>query len=305
MQGMPAIEVDRGSHVIHAAVLGTGKPMVALAGGPGFSGRAVWGIGFGVKDSVKTYLFDQLGTGKSRMKAPGSDLTPHLTLDETLADLEALRKASGAKKWVVLGQSWGAIVALNYAAKYPGNVEHLILTSVPGLDLDGFVLQENLAKRVPKAVQEKLNQFAARPGVSEEDAISKSVLGILPYYFHEPEIGQVLAKSAPAEMFSPKVFLGLQGYILTTERYRTNLARLKSTRFSVTMIQGHQDPCGAAMPYLLRERFFPRANVWMVGSCGHFPWIEQPLKFFDIIHTALKFRCPPIWRTKQNPTNRR
>lgn len=283
------VDVDRGGYVIHASVIGKGRPMVALAGGPGFSGNAVWGVGYGLKDSVKTYLFDQLGTGKSRTKGTGD----FISLERTVSDIEALRLRVGAKKWVVFGQSWGVIVALNYAARHPSAVDHLVLTSVPGLDLDGFVLQSNLSKIIPGSVQADL---------ARATTVEASVLGVLPFYFYEPSIGQEMAKSTPPRLFSVQPYLALQKHVLSTEKYRSTLALLKGKRFPVTMIQGHQDPCGAAMPALLRERYLPLAKIKMIDRCGHFPWLEQSLDFFHEMHDALQLPKPAYLREDEHRT---
>lgn len=287
------VVVDRGDYRIHAATLGEGRPMVAIAGGPGFSGQAVWGIGFGARLACKTYLFDQLGTGQSLMKDAAKPVEATIDLFRTVDDLEALRRATGHKKWIVFGQSWGVIVALVYAATHPGAVEHLVLASVPGLGSNGHVLGTNLSKAMPAEVVQRLVEMGADPSLSENEQTLRAVLTAVPYYFHDPEFGARLAAKAPAKMFSPTVFNALRRHILVTEAYRGALDRLKGTKLPVTMIQGHQDPCGAAMPYLLRDAWLPRAKVRMIDRVGHFSWIEDRESFFHVFHDALKLPVPP------------
>jgi pimeloyl-ACP methyl ester carboxylesterase len=52
------------------------------------------------------------------------------TTQETVADIEALRQAMGYEKLVLYGTSYGTKVALEYAERYPQNVEALVLDSV-------------------------------------------------------------------------------------------------------------------------------------------------------------------------------
>jgi pimeloyl-ACP methyl ester carboxylesterase len=52
------------------------------------------------------------------------------TTQESVADIEALRQAAGYEKLVLFGVSYGTKVALEYAERYPQNVEALVLDSV-------------------------------------------------------------------------------------------------------------------------------------------------------------------------------
>src|SRR6202035_1082460 len=52
------------------------------------------------------------------------------TTADTVADIEAIRKAGGYEKLVLYGTSYGTKVAERYAQEYPSNVEALVLDSV-------------------------------------------------------------------------------------------------------------------------------------------------------------------------------
>ncbi|MBL8059837.1 MAG: alpha/beta hydrolase [Chthonomonas sp.] len=285
-----SVSVDRGQYTIHAAAIGSGKPMIALPGGPGFSGRSVWGVGWGMREQVKTYLFDQLGTGKSQLKDTSGDVSGTISLDGTLEDIEALRKATGHKKWIVFGQSWGVIVALLYAAKYPSAVAHLVLTSVPGLGHDGTFLSDNL--RLPKSVEEELTKIELDESLSADEKTSRQVLTLIPYYFYRPEQGLNLANDAPADLFAPRVFGAFARYILNDKSYQAQLRKVAGHKYPVSMIQGRQDPCGAEMPFALRDKYVPRAKISLVAQSGHFAWMEQPDAFFYHFHSILGLTRP-------------
>jgi pimeloyl-ACP methyl ester carboxylesterase len=287
-----SMAVDRGDYVINADLVGVGRPVVAIPGGPGFSGRSVWAIGFGLRERCRTYLFDQLGTGKSRMKAGKGSLADAISLDRTIEDLEALRKRAGHTKWTVVGQSWGVIVALTYAAKHPNAIEHLVLTSIPGIGMDGDVLSQNLNRVIPQSVFDKLVEESAREDLTEEQKIESQVMSVMPYYFHGPGYAESLMKDMPPNLFSAPVFMALRRHILNPAAYGPSLPKLRETKFPVTMIQGHQDPCGSAMPYRLKEAYLPQAHVQLLGRCGHFGWIEDSVAFFYALHERLKLPLP-------------
>ena len=70
---------------------------------------------------MQIVYIDHRGQGRSA-RGPQSSYT----LDNNIEDLEALRQYLGLEKIVVLGMSYGGMVALAYAARYPQNVSHLI-----------------------------------------------------------------------------------------------------------------------------------------------------------------------------------
>jgi proline iminopeptidase len=68
--------------------------------------------------------FDQRGSGLSE-RPVNRDYAIATMID----DIEALRREFGTPKIAVMGHSFGAILALEYAAKYPINVSHVIIVA--------------------------------------------------------------------------------------------------------------------------------------------------------------------------------
>jgi pimeloyl-ACP methyl ester carboxylesterase len=130
--------------------------VVALAGGPG---QAAIPVASDLASTISPALagrdlvvFDQRGTGSSGplacsgLEGEGGIATigqafercahqigagrGSYTTQESVADIEALRQAMGYRKLVLFGVSYGTKVALEYAERYPQNVEALVLDSV-------------------------------------------------------------------------------------------------------------------------------------------------------------------------------
>jgi pimeloyl-ACP methyl ester carboxylesterase len=153
----------------------TASAVVALAGGPGQAAipastefASILGPALATRDLL---VFDQRGTGSSgRLTCPAfergivsiataaqacaNQLGPargFYRTSDSVDDIEALRVESGYQKLVLFGVSYGTKVALDYAAKYPANVEALVLDSVvtpEGSD----VLNVSTFKAMPRAL---------------------------------------------------------------------------------------------------------------------------------------------------------
>lgn len=71
---------------------------------------------------MQLVYFDHRGQGRSARGNPAT-----YTLDNNVEDMEALRQYLGLEKIVVIGASYGGMVALTYASRYPQSVSHLIV----------------------------------------------------------------------------------------------------------------------------------------------------------------------------------
>lgn len=100
----------------------TGMPVVHLHGGPG-SGASVAQRRLFDAARFRVILFDQRGAGRS---TPLGETRANTTAD-LVADIERLRRHLGIRRWLVAGGSWGASLALAYAAAEREAVAGLLL----------------------------------------------------------------------------------------------------------------------------------------------------------------------------------
>ena len=137
-----------------------GLPVVLLHGGPGGSCSPRHRELFDLSRCQLT-LFDQRGCGRS---LPRGALQANSS-DRLVADIEKLRQHLGIERWLVAGGSWGAGLALAYAAAHPSACLGLLLRGVflgrPS-DLDWFFQQarqllpdawDALARQAPQAAR--------------------------------------------------------------------------------------------------------------------------------------------------------
>ncbi len=75
-----------------------------------------------LSQKMQIVYFDHRGQGRSAR----GDVTKY-TLDENVEDMEALRQHLGLGPIVSIGTSYGGMVALAHAARYPDAVSHLVL----------------------------------------------------------------------------------------------------------------------------------------------------------------------------------
>lgn len=91
-------------------------------GGPGIDHVGARGGCAALRDHMQLVFFDQRGHGRSEREP-----LERCTLDETVEDMEALRRHLGLGPIVSIGGSYGGMVAMAHAARYPDSVSRLVL----------------------------------------------------------------------------------------------------------------------------------------------------------------------------------
>jgi proline iminopeptidase len=135
---------------------GEGLPLVVLHGGPGFPHDYVRSLE-ALADERAVVFYDQLGCGRSDRP----DDPSLWTTERAVAELAAVRQNLELDNFHLLGQSWGSMLATDYALTRPGGIANLILAS-PCISIPRWVEDATRFKRaLPAEVQEVIDSHEA------------------------------------------------------------------------------------------------------------------------------------------------
>jgi proline iminopeptidase len=101
-------------------VMGQGDPLLFMHGGPGLDHSTLSSLE-PLADRFTLIFYDHRCNGRS------SGAVESMTFENLTADADALRQRLGYEHWAVLGHSFGGLVALEYALRYPTRLSHLLL----------------------------------------------------------------------------------------------------------------------------------------------------------------------------------
>ncbi|HEV8490939.1 MAG TPA: alpha/beta hydrolase, partial [Candidatus Angelobacter sp.] len=203
-------QVDLGYETFGAK--GTALPIIAVNGGPGLSHaymvqNDLWER---IGRNRLVVLYDQRGTGASkRVQAGAPQSMVSQTMDAQVADLDAVRQALGLDKFALLGDSYGGLVAMAYAAAHPEHVAKLILSDSPGPSWHDIV---HLLPDVFPDIQEQGAQEEKKLGATTEAAARAGLRNHFRMIFYstqkrdaymsrmgdlgyEPAVGEAVAKA--------------------------------------------------------------------------------------------------------------
>ena len=153
-------KVDIGDCKIYCEQEGQGTPVVLLHGGPGATHHNFHPSLAQAKDFARVIYYDQRGCGLSDYR-PGSGYT----LNQAVDDLEHLRQSLRVEQWVVLGHSYGGLLAQCYAMRHPERLRGLVLVCAS----TGLPIVESGSRDgefLSLEEQQKMNQIRRTPGLS-------------------------------------------------------------------------------------------------------------------------------------------
>lgn len=107
-------------------VVGRGYPLALMHGGPGVDHSTLAAL-HPCADRFTLVFYDHRCNGRSE----GAEVSS-MTWENLTADADALRQTLGFDTWAVLGHSFGGMVALEYALRYPESLSHLVLLDTCG-----------------------------------------------------------------------------------------------------------------------------------------------------------------------------
>ena len=136
---MPTIPIRDVS--LFTMVIGQGYPLVLMHGGPGADHTTLLPLR-PCADNFTLIFYDHRCNGRS----VGADVTS-MTWANLTADAEELRQSLGFEQWAVIGHSFGGMVALEYALRYPDSLSHLMLLDTCG---DARWVQRHAAETLAK-----------------------------------------------------------------------------------------------------------------------------------------------------------
>ena len=264
------------------AVSGTGPPVVLLHGGPG-----LWDylapLAAMLDDVFTVARFDQRGCGRS--PAYGGPFT----IEQAVDDLDKVREGLGFDRWAVAGHSWGAELALRYAARHPDRTTAIAYVSGVGAGngyRDAFAAEQD---RRLGPDRERVAELSAIPAGERTPAEEREWCLLL--WRTDFALTSDGARHAAAlwETRPPGAAVNMTANRQLWKDRETEDLRLAAARITcpVTMIFGDDDP----RPWTASDSLLaalPDVNRIVLKDAGHAPWVERPAATRRLIIDALR-----------------
>lgn len=263
---------------IYVKTLGQGEPVLFIHGGPGLSHDYFLPHVEALSKNLQIIFYDQRGCGRSSV-----DLDPKdMTLAHFTDDIRLLLDDLGIGQVHLLAHSFGGLLAMDFATRFPGRVRSLILCNSVAASKEFDQLS---AERQQQAMTE--SDHAARAAIFASEGIKGGdpkayeqlfKIGFKRSFFDTLLIDKLEMNLNANFAKTSKLLYGLSPDLVTYD-YHPKLSQLQ---VPALVIHGAADlvpeEAGKKIASVL-----PKSRYQVFENSGHFPFIEQKDEFIKVV----------------------
>jgi len=270
-------EVDLGYETFGSP--GAEIPIIAVNGGPGLSHAYMMQNDLWQRVAARrlVVLYDQRGTGASKHLQTNAPQT----MDAQVADLEAIRKALALDHVAVLGDSYGGMIAMAYAAAHPERVARLILSDSAAPSWKSMV---HLLPQVFPDREEQGEAESKKLAADPEAAARAGLVNHMRQMFYSIEMRDVYLAHMGDLGFEPAVGAAVQK---ATENLDLT-SKLADFKFPTLVLTGRYDMNVAPLTAWRMAHAIPGAQLVFFEKSGHLPAYEEAEKYHKVLEDFLK-----------------
>lgn len=259
-------------------------PLMCLHGGPGFSWDGFEPLEAIADTGRRVIFFDQLGGGNSDDPHDPSIYTVGLYVEE----VAVVRRALGIKHVHILGQSWGGMLAMEYALTQPIGLVSLILADT-GASLPQWASEaKRLVAELPVDVQQTLqNHLEAETTDSIEYREAYKVFSRRHVLSLDPRpecITRTVNK--PGDEVYHTMWGASEIHITGTLKDWDITARLGEIRIPTLILCGRYDEATPVMAETI-HRGIAGSEIVVFENSEHFPHLTETELYLQVLNQFL------------------
>ncbi len=276
------VESSDGVAIYYRALGMAPDTIVIVHGGPGLDQGYLAPDLEPLSESYTLIFYDQRGGGRSTVLSDSAALR----FEAHIADLDALRRRFELGRMVLLGHSWGGLLAAGYAREHPENVSLLVAVSPAPLRKDPY--EAGLFERATAWMDSStMAEFISLDGAWRSGG--GDARAVCARYF------ELWFRGGFADPFDTTTHRRMRGDPCSAPEAAIRNQPLVSSLSMPGDWDWRIDFRGSALPVLIvggaddvdppevYEEWvaaFPNARLVRLPEAGHFPYVEQPSQFF-------------------------
>ena len=261
---------------------GDGLPLIVLHGGPGLDHTMFRPYLDPLAGDLRLIYVDERSQGRSDPAPPET-----WTLERQAADVSALAGALELDEYAVLGHSYGAFIALQHAADFPGAAVRTIVSD--GAPSARFLagIETELENFEPVELREQVAASWADEATAQTQDESRRIMADqLPFHFADPRDSRIdeMAASLDAMVFAPDVLRAAATADYGAIEVEDRLASIPQP---VLVLCGrHERTCPLAASEAIAAGI-PGARLVVFEHSAHLAFIEEPEAYLAAVREFL------------------
>ena len=267
--GLSAVHADE-QLTVHCS--GQGAPVYLIGGGPAFTTWNLQPIQNALKDDFKVCRWDMRGVGENAdLPTSGQDSV----LSQWLDDMDQVLEKEQVILW---GHSWGALQVLLYASQHPERVAHIVLSNPVDPDLKSL---EHIEQK--RFVHSNTKPLSLDEYGTEVEALH-NLRSKIASYFKDAQKGWAYAELFAREDSNNGLNVQIWEEYRQSPLSRQDLERIADKVSGLIYCQADVLQPENEQEY---RRLLPGATHLVLSACGHFPWEENPDRYFEVLQQWL------------------
>jgi proline iminopeptidase len=265
---MPSVPVH--DTWLHCEIVGSGPPALVMHGGLGLDHTYLRPAVDPLADRLRLVYYDHRGNGRS-----GRPPLDTLTMEQLADDAEALAARLGFGRVLVIGASYGGLVAQELAVRHPGRVCGLVLVGTTAGQLGQ---SESAADDQGPPPPAELAHVLRHPPDVTPTGFTRAMRAVAHYMVHRADPGDLAAAfdrtvSDPATW--RRSFEVLSGWSVAD--------RLNQIEVPVLVLVGRHDVLSSPQQADRIARRLRHAEVVVFEDSGHALFYDEPARFRAVV----------------------
>ena len=270
---------------LYSREIGKGKAIIILHGGPDFDQSYLLPELDRLSDSYRLIYYDQRGRGRSADGVQPEDVT----LASDIADLDKVREHFNLDTVILLGHSWGTVLALEYAWRHPQRVSGMILMNPAPASADDYKqLRKEWQEKRPEDM-ERRKAIATSAAYKEGDPEAVTAyyrIHFKPALARSEDYDKIIARmrasfTKEGVLKARAIEARLMNDTWSSPDYDV-LPKLKNLRIPTIVLSGEHEFIPAAKAEHITQAI-PNVRMVMLKDCGHFCYMESPVAVHEKI----------------------
>ena len=270
---------------LYYQTMGNGSPAIILHGGPGLDCSYLLPQMGKISQKYQAIFYDQRGSGKSVSTKLDAK---YFNLNQFVEDLEQIRQTLGYDKVIIIGHSWGSLLGMAYAIKYPQHTRALILmNSAPATSAGQAAFAKEYEKRI-KPISRQLEMIVKSPGFIQGDPKIFDQFFRLVFKTYLYNVSDVNKLSLNFSATTAKNQTTIQTFFSKGlfEKNYNYTRKLNKLNIPTLVIHGDVDP----VPLWTEKQTaaaIPNAKLIVIKKSGHFSFVENEKQVIDEINNFI------------------
>jgi proline-specific peptidase len=262
-------------------------PLLCLHGGPGAAHDYLESLDAMAGTGRRVIYYDQIGCSRSAIPESKPEMW---TVELYVEEVDAVRQALGLDRIHLLGQSWGGMLAMEYALTQPKGLASLTVASSPASMIQWVEEANRMREDLPPEVQQTLLRHEAAGTVDSpeyQEAMQvfydRHVCRVVP----NPEYVQRSFASIAA---NPEVYHTMNGpsefHVVGTLKEWDIIPRLGEIRVPTLVTSGRFDEATPLIAETVRNGI-PGAEWVIFEESSHMAHAEEPERYMQVLDAFL------------------